>query len=378
MKESYSGPISLSTIPASPFWLVSFRAPDGSQRKRSTKVPVKGGMFMGEMLSAAQAKKRALLVGYSIAAEVREEHSQHDNTTVRALCDIMLQGKLGHVSVETYDNARTTYEQFCKWLGYAATQPARLITKAKMKEWVIYRRAQVRHATTRKDLSVISAAFAWAVDSEIMPANPCLGLKIAPDTKDEKVVHEASTLEEIQLLLNHSPEEWASAVRCCIGTFGQRLNDVLGLKWEQFDWKARIVRIVTGKTGASLMQPMTADFYAWAKKRHKEALEKGGDAAIWVHPRLHSKKNASGEFTQLVRLHGIGLVGQEAGGNRRTWHSKTFHSLRASVATMLHAGGLSLGLAMRLVGHESESVHKVYIRPSAEQLAEAAKVMPRL
>ena len=57
MKESYSGPLSLNTAPNSPFWMVSFRTPDGTQCHRSTKVPVKGGLYMGEKLSAAQAKK---------------------------------------------------------------------------------------------------------------------------------------------------------------------------------------------------------------------------------------------------------------------------------------------------------------------------------
>lgn len=86
--------------------------------------------------------------------------------------------------------------------------------------------------------------------------------------------------------------------------------------------------------------------------------------------RVHS--NPSPEFTQLVRLHGIGLRGEKGAGNRRVWHSKTFHSLRATVVTMLHANGVSQGMAMELVGHDSPEVHTVYLRPTAEPLREAA------
>ncbi len=335
-------------------------------------------MFQGEKLSAAQAKKRAMLVGINIATADAEQHSSFNNTTVRALFDLMLAGKLGRVSIRTYDNARTSYCQFCGWLGKRADAPARLVTKADIREWVIARRAEVRFNTVRKDLSAISSAFLWAVDAEIITSNPCSGAKIPPDTKDEKVIHEAFTLEEIRLLIEKLPEEWSSAVRCCIGTYGQRLGDILALRWEQFDWEKRVVRITTGKTANSLIQPMRDDFYAWAYARYEAGQCAGGDAAVWVHPRLHLHTNPSQEFTNLVRLHGIGLIGKDAGGNRRTWHSKTFHSLRASVATMLHAAGVSQIMAMRLVGHESAAIHSVYVRPTGEQLAEVASMLPEL
>ena len=62
----------------------------------------------------------------------------------------------------------------------------------------------------------------------------------------------------------------------------------------------------------------------------------------------------------------------EGAGNRRVGHSKTFHSLRVTVVTMLHANGVSQGMAMELVGHDSSEVHAVYLRPSPDQLREAA------
>ena len=125
--------------------------------------------------------------------------------------------------------------------------------------------------------------------------------------------------------------------------------------------------------------PMLAGFYQWARARYEEWLAAGGDAAVWVLPRLQLHSNPSQEFTQLVRLHGIGVTGDEAGGGRRRcWHSKTFHRLRATVATMLHANGVSQGLAMELVGHDSAEVHAVYIRPTVQQLRDAAERLPLL
>lgn len=371
------GEFSLNKAANSPFWMVTFTGGDGRQKRRSTKVPVKGGLYGKERLTAAQAKVRAEIVGRHLAEEEKRTYEVSDNRTVREICDSMLSGKLGRVSLATYDNARTDYKQFLAWLGSRADAPIRLITRADIKDWVAARRSQVRAGTVHKALSAIRAAFTWAVDAEIIPKNPCDGVRVPPDSKEERVVHEAFTIEEVQLLIDKLPDEWSSAVRCCIGTYGQRLGDILSLRWSQFDWTARTVTIITGKTARTLHQPMQPDFYEWARARYEAAQAAGGDAAIFVHPTLHRHSNPSPEFTQLVRLHGIGVVGKSAGGNRRTWHSKTFHSLRATVATMLQAAGVSQGLAMELVGHESADVHAVYIRPNADQLRAAAAKLPR-
>lgn len=117
-------------------------------------------------------------------------------------------------------------------------------------------------------------------------------------------------------------------------------------------------------------------FYYWALEKHRQAQKAGGDAAVWVLPALHHHSNPSPEFTSLVRAFGIGLSGEKAGGRRRVWHSKTFHSLRATVATLLQSVGISQGMAMQLVGHDSSAIHTVYIRPSAEQLRAAAEILP--
>ena len=93
---------------------------------------------------------------------------------------------------------------------------------------------------------------------------------------------------------------------------------------------------------------------------------------LWVLPRLRVHSNPSQEFTQLVRLHGIGLQSGGGQGRRWCWHSKTFHCLRATVVTMLHANGVSQGMAMELVGHDSTEVHAIYLRPTPDQLREAA------
>lgn len=365
--------VSVTQDAKSPFWMGQWSLSNGARVKRSTKVPVEGGLFQGERLSKVQAKRRALLVAQELAAAALVEAERENNVSVRQLLDTVLKGKLGRLSVSTYDNARTTYRQFCEWLGERrAHEPARLVTRADIKQWVTDRRVEVRCKTVKHGLYVLRAAFNWALDAELIPKNPCDKVRVPPDSKEEKVVHEAFTMEEVQVLVEKLPDEWAAAVRCCLGTFGQRLGDIRQLRWEQFDWEHRVVNMTTGKTGRRLQQPMLDGFYQWARERYAWAQEQGGEQAVYVLPRLRAHSNPSPEFSHLVRLHGIGLRGEAGMGRRRVWHSKTFHSLRATVVTMLHANGVSQGMAMELVGHDSPEVHAVYLRPTADQLREAA------
>ncbi|MBQ6941871.1 MAG: tyrosine-type recombinase/integrase [Akkermansia sp.] len=369
--------VSVTQDAKSPFWVAQWSLSNGARVKRSTKVPVEGGLFQGERLSKVQARKRALLVAQELAAAAQVEAERVDNLSVRELFDTVLKGKLGRLSVATYANARTTYAQFCEWLGARrAQEPARLVTRADIKQWVTDRRAEVRCKTVQHGLYVLRAAFNWALDAELIARNPCDRVSVPPDSKDERVVHEAFSQEEVQVLVEKLPDEWAAAVRCCLGTFGQRLGDIRQLRWDQFDWELRVVNMTTGKTGRRLQQPMLAGFYEWARARYEWAQGQGGDAAVWVLPRLRVHSNPSQEFTQLVRLHGIGLQSGGGQGKRRTWHSKTFHCLRSTVVTMLHANGVSQGMAMELVGHDSSEVHAVYLRPTAEQLRVAAGRLP--
>ena len=65
--------VSVTQERKSPFWVAQWSYSDGSRKKRSTKVPLEGGVFQGERLSKAQAKRRALLVAQTLASEAHEE-----------------------------------------------------------------------------------------------------------------------------------------------------------------------------------------------------------------------------------------------------------------------------------------------------------------
>lgn len=375
-KQFYDGSLSLNKDRNSPFWFVTFQGPDGKQRRRSTKVPHAGGMFEGEKISAKLAEKLAYQRGVQMACAAEEEYNAHNNVSVRDWCESYITRNAGHISPRTVNNARTAYKHLYTFLGRRAGEPLRLLTKADMKAFVSARREQVRAETVKKDLAAISQACKDAVDSEIIDRNPCQGVAIPPDRAGEKRIKEAFTLDEIRYMVEKFPPLWASAVRCSFETFGQRLGDILNLNWSQFDWENRVVRFVTGKTGRVLQQPMRDGFYTWARQQWEAA---GCPTDALLHaPLLALGDGASYQFGLLLRTHGIGVLHGSYGGRRRVMNTKSFHSIRATCATLLHAGGVSQGMAMELVGHESANIHAVYIRPTTDHLRAAAETLPHI
>ena len=118
--------------------------------------------------------------------------------SVKDLFETMLNGKLGRVSQATYKNAATDYRQFLTWLGATrAARPAQFIKRSDVLAWLMDRRSQVRAATCKKALTALRSAFTWAVDAGYLSSNPFVNIKVQPDSREEKVVHEAFTLEEI-------------------------------------------------------------------------------------------------------------------------------------------------------------------------------------
>lgn len=375
-QQFYNGRLSINREKTSPYWMVTFEGADGKMYRRSTKVPVAGGLFEGVKISAKLAEKLAYQRGVQIACALKEEFESHNNVSVRSWFEGFISRRAGLLSVRTVNNAKTAYKYFFNFLGGRADAPLRLVSKADVKAWVDARRLQVRHRTVLKDLAAVSQAFNDAVDSDVITKNPCVGVVVPADRAGEKVVKEAFSLEEIRYMVEKFPPAWSSAVRCAFETYGQRLGDILKLDWRQFDWDARVVRFVTGKTGRVLAQPMRPGFFRWA---HQRWAMSGCPASGLLHGELLALGDgASYQFGLLLRTHGIGLVNGCSDGRRRQMNSKSFHSIRATCATLLQGGGVAQGVAMELVGHESSDVHAIYIRPSHEQLMAAALQMGEL
>ncbi len=374
MGEDYPKNVTINRDPKSSYWFVSFVTADGRKR-RSTKVPVAGGLYKKEFLTKSQAKNRAFIEGMRIAEDECKLAEGFNRVSVRDFLNGYLERRRPYITHATYVNMRGAYKAFNEFLGKRADRPLYEVTRGDAKAFVEMRRKEIRMHSVRKNVTNLCPAFNDAVDSDIIVKNPFVRIKIEPDRDDEKLAHDAFTLDEIKFMVVNFPGEWPSAVRCCYETYGQRIGDIVFLKWKQFDFKRKVVTITTEKTGAFLEQPMRTSFYQWAKMEFET---RGSAPEDFVHPYLAGlgSRKASLEFGQLVRLFKIGFVSEKAAGKRRQYNSKTFHCIRATAATLIQTSGASSGMAMKLVGHESEAIHRGYLRPDIEQLRQVAEGLP--
>lgn len=365
---------------SSKYWYASWRSGD---RKRlvSTKIPIRGAVINGIKETPSQARTRAQIVadGYE-AADKEGMHSAKVKTTIASLAHGVaiseptvreyltnyLESKTGQLSRSSIINTQTAFKLFLAHLGRRADNPISSVRRADANAFVNEQIKMVRHGTVRKYIGTISPAFMAAMDEELIDKNPFFRVKVPESSTLGEVNKEAFTVEEVHRMLQVLPSEWRSMVICCIYMGGQRLGDVATLTWNQIDMEQGIIALKTAKTGRFLRIPIIAPL-----RQHLAALHRTGEC---LHPSIAEKYLRRGaayvSYQFRTELEYAGIVPKLKsikGARARSVSPKTFHCLRATAATLLHAAGVDAALAREVVGHDSEAVHQLYIRPDDEQ-----------
>jgi integrase/recombinase XerC len=117
-------------------------------------------------------------------------------------------------------------------------------------------------------------------------------------------------------------------------TTGQRLRDLLALKWKDVDLAKGLIEFHPVKTHRTDRLPLTHQ-----AKEHLEQLPKGGPDAL-VLPGLGSRPAAavSAKFGKLAKQAGIEVA--------------RFQSLRVTFIRQLWDAGVLQGVAMEIMGHQ--------------------------
>lgn len=365
---------------SSKYWYASWRS---GNRKRlvSTKVPIRGAVINGIKETPSQARSRAQIVadGYE-AADKEGMHSVKVKTTIATLAHGVatsepsikeyltnyLESRTGQLSRSSIINTQTAIKLFLAHLGRRADNPISSVRRADANAFVNEQIKMVRHGTVRKYIGTISPAFMAAMDEELIDKNPFFRVKIPESSTLGEVSKEAFTVEEVHKMLQVLPSEWCSMVICCIYMGGQRLGDVATLTWDQIDMEQGIIALKTAKTGRFLRIPIVDPL-----RRHLASLHRTGE---YIHPIIAEKYLRRGaayvSYQFRTELEYAGIVPKLEsikGARARSVSPKTFHCLRATAATLLHTAGVDAALAREVVGHDSEAVHQLYIRPDDEQ-----------
>ncbi len=366
--------------PLSPYWTAQWIGESGKKKKRSTRVRVKPDFKLdGFKETPAQARARAQQIADAFEkADKGSATAQKLHATINALLPsggvpVIREYVMDYIETrertapQTQNNDRRALIGFLEFLGDKADATLDMLTTDDVNAWIEHESLRVRPSTVKLYRQVARVPFRRAFEAELIARDP-FALSRVPKTIDSApIVRRSFTLADLRKLVSLLSPDWAMAVRLCVLLGGLRLGDVCNLRWEQFDFEKGVCELITGKRGIPMSIPLLPSLV-----RH---LQEWPRAGRYVIPTFHARYNSpsrstlSTEFTSMVRAFGLGkMTGQGSRKESKGMTDLTFHMLRSTCATLLHESGVDASIAMRILSHNSSSVHQVYVRPSEESI----------
>jgi integrase len=277
---------------------------------------------------------------------------------------------------------RKSLAKFVEFLGRRADDPIGEITQ---QDIVAFRNKlvpKVAAKTANHDLKALKMLFKSA-------RRDCVLVENSAEFVDT-IRRRATTLkrgfkiDEVRAILNVADDEWRSMVLFGLYT-GQRLSDIASLRWANIDLPGGKLRLVTRKTGKTMILPIAAPL-----RRLLESIPTTDNPNAPVHPRAFAilerqgkSANLSNQFGDLLARAGLRQKKDHKGhakgrAARRQIEQLSFHSLRRTATTLLHQAGVPAAVAQAMIGHDSEAIHQHYVSVGRTALEQAAASLPDL
>jgi integrase len=374
--------------PESRYWTACFRDTNGKQRRVSTKeTDRKKALRIAEEYEKAVRTQRTIRQTRKALVRLHEEIAGESipQKSLRAYAIEWLAAKKPEISPRTYSEYSGGLLQFQSYLGSRADAPIADFAKTELLAYRNHLAASLSSTTTNNHLALIRTLFKSARRDGVCLDNPAefighVRASAKPDNKRPFIV------AELQAVLAVADPEWRSLILFGLYT-GQRLSDLVSLTWNNIDLERNEVRLVTSKTGRTMIIPM-----APALGAHIESLPASEVPESPLHPRAFAILSRTGkasalsnQFAELLAQAGLRAKpptnhrGRGIGRNaRRKINALSFHSLRRTATTLLHEAGVPSTVAQALIGHDSAEVHNDYITVGREALCNAVNLFPSL
>lgn len=203
----------------------------------------------GEVLTKEQEKALAL---QEIEDHKRMQAEQERKITFNKYVEIFLSEKTATFAPGTLENYRNVLRKASAVFG---TMKMEDIDFLKVKQYIIdlqnngtndFNGKPLAHKTIIKHYIVLHALFENAVENEILQYSPMQNMKRPKPRKDEiakeAIVYTESEIQNIIEYLNQEPLKWKALIMFAIDS-GCRRGEIIGLKWEDIDFKTGKVNI---------------------------------------------------------------------------------------------------------------------------------------
>jgi integrase len=213
-------------------------------------------------------------------------------------------------------------------------------------------------ATVNRELAALRAAYRLGVRHEIIPAIPYIAF-----LPERNVRQGFATAEQIEKICRRLPPDEADAVRFMFITGWRSKSEVLCLTWPQVDFAGGFVRLNPGTT----------------KNLEGRAFPLIPELRDVVQRRLDVTRRCERAQRRIIPVV-FHRRGRPIRAMRRSWASACkkagvpgpiLHDLRRSAVRNLEHAGISRSVAMKLIGHKTESVYRRYAIVAESDLVEA-------
>lgn len=362
-------------------WVATWRNPDGTRTQQTTKVKVKEkGKTKKETREYAQmlaTQMEHLAKGTSpldkVLKKVRDIAEDYGYAKPVPSVAEFFRDYPATASASTEKDRRTTFARFSEFLGKRVNHPVSKLTPDDCRGFLRYLLPLYRKGTVELHRRYLSCALRRAVREGHLSQNPLEGISVDKEMiilglEDDTEKREALTPDELAVCLDPARmgQDWADMTATCLYTLGARLGDCACLLWENVNFETNTLCFTERKTKQKRELPLTPELRSVFLRRK----ENGTADATAIFPEMRKKYTSSNgvlstEFSTLLRANGItgrNTTARSAKGNRHNFSTKTFHSIRHSVVTMLRADNrLSADVVRKSVGHHSEEVEQGYI-----------------
>ena len=373
--------------PNSRYWIARFYDRNGKRRNRSTKTQNrKEAIKLAEAYEDAAKRKKTAMQSRRVISALHKEITGEGLpvSTVKDFFSRWLETKTRETKPATIKFYSKESQKFLSFLGNRADEDIAEVTR---EDILAYRESQAKALspkTVNHGVKFLRMVFKSAREDASVSDNPAEFVKVIKAVGERKS-RRPFTIAELRAVLGVADDEWKSMI--LFGLYsGQRLGDVARLTWANLDLQAGELRLVTSKTGKTIIQPLSGPL-----KGHVESLTVSDDPNQPIHPRAYDTLKRQGKAGGLSN--GFASLLVQAGLRKKQLHRKThgegrgvgsssaglsFHCLRHTAVSMLKQAGIPAATVMELVGHDSVEMSQHYTHIGHESLKQAAEAFPVL
>jgi integrase len=374
--------------PQSKYFIARFIDFAGKRRNRSTRsTKRKEAQRIADAYEDAANKKRSARHVRDVIAALHKEITGTDLPahSFRQYSESWLARKKPEVAPGTLGFYQGAVKKFTDFLGAKADAEVAELTSDDVVSFRNHEAKTLAPKTVNHDLKCLRMLFRAARRDKAISDDPCEFVSVTKRGTTPR--RRPFTVGELKGVLAVADDEWRSMILFGLYT-GQRLGDVSSLTWANVDLQRSEIRLVTRKTGKTLILPIAAPL-----RKHLESLPAGDNPDAPLHPRAFTILEAQGKTGHLSNQFADLL--SQAGLREKKAHRKTgengvgrgvgsatgglsFHCIRHTAVSLMKDAGIPEASVMELVGHDSEQMSAHYTHVGREALEKAAAALPSL